>query len=176
MSQWKSRICRWILGDEELSEAPSAATASYDVTAQRLRMRLYIPWTDRDLALFRDFLSGFPVIPKFHLYGRRNSFLLAFSFSNKINDIFKKHVSTVLMSSSILNNTKYKVEFKVCDKMLIGQNKQQQRENNVTMHFTRKVSNYMVNFMIILIEGCSHWKWIASLILIWKVINISRIN
>ena len=40
--------------------------------------------------------------------------------------------------------------------MLIGQNKQQQRENNVTMHFTRKVSNYMVNFMIILIEGCSH--------------------
>ena len=136
---------------KELSEAPYAANASCEVTAQRLRMRLYIPWTDRDLALFRDFLSGFPVIPKFHLYGRRNSFLLAFSFSNKINDIFKKHVSTVLMSSSILNNTKYKVEFKVCDKMLIGQNKQQQRENNVTMHFTRKVSNYMVNFMIILI-------------------------
>ena len=83
--------------------------------AQRLQMRLYIPWTDRDLALFRDFLSGFPVIPKFHLYGRRNSFLLAFSFSNKINDIFKKHVSTVLMSSSILNNTKYKGEFEVCN-------------------------------------------------------------
>ena len=35
------------------------------------------------------------------------------------------------MSSSILNNTKYKVEFKVCDKMLIGQNKQQLRENSV---------------------------------------------
>ena len=37
---------------------------------------------------------------------------------------FKKHVSTVLQSSSILIYTKYKVEFKVYNKMLIGQNKQ----------------------------------------------------
>ena len=45
----------------------------------------------------------------------------------KINSTFKikkKHVSTVLLSSSVLNNTKYKVEFKVRNKMLIGQNKQ----------------------------------------------------
>ena len=81
---------------KELSEAPYAANASCDVTAQRLQMRLYIPWTDRDLALFRDFLSGFSVIPKFHLYGRLNSFLLAFSFSNKINDIFKNMFRQVL--------------------------------------------------------------------------------
>ena len=41
-------------------------------------------------------------------------------------DTFKinKHVSTALLSSLALNNTKYKVEFKVCNKMLIGQNKQ----------------------------------------------------
>ena len=44
-----------------------------------------------------------------------------------MNDTFKikkKHASTVLLSSSVLNNTKYKVEFKVRNKMLIGQNKQ----------------------------------------------------
>ena len=40
----------------------------------------------------------------------------------KMNDTFLKHVSTLLLSSSVLNNTKYKVEFKVCNKMLIGQN------------------------------------------------------
>ena len=41
-------------------------------------------------------------------------------------DTFKinKHVPTALLSSLGLNNTKYKVEFKVCNKMLIGQNKQ----------------------------------------------------
>ena len=40
-----------------------------------------------------------------------------------MNEAFKikRHVSTVLLSSSVLNNTKYKVEFKVCNKMLIGQ-------------------------------------------------------
>ena len=44
-----------------------------------------------------------------------------------MNDTFKikKHVATVILSSSVLNNTKYKAEFKVCNKMLIGQNKQQ---------------------------------------------------
>ena len=44
-----------------------------------------------------------------------------------MNDTFKikKLVWTVLLSSSVLNNTKYKAEFKVCNKMLIGQNKQQ---------------------------------------------------
>ena len=37
-----------------------------------------------------------------------------------MNDTFniKKHVAKVLLSSSVLN--KYKVKFKVCNKMLIG--------------------------------------------------------
>ena len=58
--------------------------------------------------------------------------LLSLLFCNelkKINGTFKikkKHVLTVLLSSLVLNhdNTKYKVEFKGCNKMLIGQNKQ----------------------------------------------------
>ena len=42
-----------------------------------------------------------------------------------MNDTFKikKHVSADLLSSSVRNDAKYKVEFKVCNKMLIGQNK-----------------------------------------------------
>ena len=45
--------------------------------------------------------------------------------SKKMNNTFKlkKHVLKVLLSSSDLNNTKYKVEFKVRNKMLTGQNK-----------------------------------------------------
>ena len=52
-----------------------------------------------------------------------------------MNDTFKikKLVWTVLLSSSVLNNTKYKAEFKVCNKMLNGQNKQQQ-QNNVRIY------------------------------------------
>ena len=49
----------------------------------------------------------------------------------------KKYVSTVLLSSSVQNNTKYKVEFRVYNKMLIGQKK---NNRNRTMYaFTRKV-------------------------------------
>ena len=47
-----------------------------------------------------------------------------------MNDAFKikEHVSTVLLASSVLNNTKYKVEFRVCNKILIGQNRDNQLE------------------------------------------------
>ena len=41
----------------------------------------------------------------------------------KINDTFEKHVSTVLLSSSVLILQSTKLNFK-CNKMLIGQNKQ----------------------------------------------------
>ena len=83
-------------------------------------------------------------------YGKKTKFILDFYFlhscykehkkvgqnekgERKLNHawIFKcnycnvqKHVSTVLLSSSVLSNTKYKVEFKVCNKMLTGKNKQ----------------------------------------------------
>ena len=42
----------------------------------------------------------------------------------KVNDIFLKPVSTVPLSSSVPIYTKYKVEYKVYKKILIGKNKQ----------------------------------------------------
>ena len=64
-----------------------------------------------------------------------------------MNDTFniKKHVAKVLLSSSVLN--KYKVKFKMCNKMLIGQN----NNSNRTMYAFR--------------VGFSHGMWIAHSIL-----------
>ena len=71
-----------------------------------------------------------------------------------MNDTFniKKHVAKVLLSSSVLN--KYKVKFKVCNKMLIGQN----NNSNRTMYAFR--------------VGFSHGMWIAHFILSWKVVEV----
>ena len=52
---------------------------------------------------------------------------------------FFKNVSTVLLLSEVLMYTKYKVEFKVYNKLLIGQNKQWKLNN---------VCNYKESFKL----------------------------
>ena len=54
----------------------------------------------------------------------------------------KKYVSTVLLSSSVQNNTKYKFEFRVYNKMLIGQKKTIETEQ--CMHLQGKFKINMV--------------------------------
>ena len=51
---------------------------------------------------------------------------------------FFKNVSTVLLLSEVLMYTKYKVEFKVYNKLLIGKNKQWKQNNDA---IAKKVLN-----------------------------------